>query len=152
MGNDAKIHEDTLQHIGRVREFIFRCTDALIIRAADHDKSKTEPPEAEVFDDYCKKLKGLVYGSDEYKAVLKEMKPCVDHHYSLNRHHPEHFPNGIQGMSLIDILEMLCDWRAACERHATGDIRKSVEINQKRFGYSDELKQVLLNTLEVLEK
>jgi len=145
------IHSETCQHIDRVRHFIMKCCDEIALRAAGHDKSKTEPPEAEVFDEYCKKLKGLEYGSEEYKAVLKEMKPCVDHHYSRNRHHPEHFPNGIQGMNLIDVLEMLCDWRAACERHATGDIRKSVEINQKRFGYSDDVKQILLNTLEVLD-
>lgn len=53
-------------------------------------------------------------------------------------------------MSKIDLLEMLCDWKAATLRHNDGDIRKSVEINQERFGYSDELKQILLNTLDLL--
>jgi hypothetical protein len=42
---------------------------------------------------------------------------------------------------------MLCDWRAAALRHADGDIWKSIEINQKRFGYSDELKEIFKNTL-----
>jgi hypothetical protein len=45
---------------------------------------------------------------------------------------------------------MLCDWRAATLRHADGDLRRSIEINQKRFGYTDELKAVLLNTAERL--
>ena len=49
------------------------------------------------------------------------------------------------------LLEMLCDWIAATKRHNNGDIRKSIEINQKRFGYSDELKQILFNTLPLLE-
>jgi hypothetical protein len=53
--------------------------------------------------------------------------------------------------SLLDILEMLCDWKAAALRHNDGDIRRSIEINQERFGYSDDLKQILLNTLPVLE-
>ena len=49
-------------------------------------------------------------------------------------------------MNLIDMLEMICDWKAASERHADGDILKSIEINQKRFGYSDDLKNILINT------
>lgn len=50
-------------------------------------------------------------------------------------------------MSLLDILQMLCDWKAATMRHNDGDILRSIEINQKRFGYTDELKRILLNTV-----
>lgn len=57
---------------------------------------------------------------------------------------------GIKGMSLLDILEMLIDWKSATLRHDDGDILKSIEINQKRFGYSDELKNILLNTIKEL--
>jgi hypothetical protein len=32
-------------------------------------------------------------------------------------------------------------------RHNDGDIWRSIEINQKRFGYSDELKAILQNTV-----
>lgn len=56
----------------------------------------------------------------------------------------------IRGMNLISLLEMLCDWKAATLRHNDGDILKSIEINQRRFGYSDELKQILLNTVAEL--
>lgn len=58
---------------------------------------------------------------------------------------------GIRGMNLLDLLEMFCDWTAATKRHADGDIRKSIKLNQKRFGYSDDLKQILLNTVENLK-
>ena len=53
-------------------------------------------------------------------------------------------------MNLVDILEMVCDWLSACKRHADGDIYKSIEHNQKRFGYSDDIKKILLNTVEML--
>jgi hypothetical protein len=53
-------------------------------------------------------------------------------------------------MNLIDLLEMLCDWKSSTMRHADGDVFKSIEINQKRFGYSDELKMFLINTAEWL--
>jgi len=58
---------------------------------------------------------------------------------------------GVEGMNLIDILEMIADWQAASERHGDGDIRRSIEINAKRFNLSDQLTAILLNTVELLE-
>jgi hypothetical protein len=46
-------------------------------------------------------------------------------------------------MSLICLMEMLCDWIAATKRTKNSNILKSIEENQKRFGYSDELKDIL---------
>jgi hypothetical protein len=80
------------------------------------------------------------------------MDKALKHHYENNRHHPEHFPNGIQGMNLIDVIEMLCDWKSSTLRHADGDIYKSIAINQKRFGYSDEMAQLLRNTADWLNE
>ena len=60
--------------------------------------------------------------------------------------------SSIRGMNLVQLVEMLCDWKAATMRHKDGDIRRSIEINQGRFGYSDEIKQILLNTLPILER
>jgi hypothetical protein len=142
---------DTLKHIGTVRNFIQSIRDELQERAVHHDASKLEDPELEIFNIYIPKLKNRTYGSDEYKQYLKEMNVALDHHYANNRHHPEHYPNGIRDMSLVDLVEMLCDWLAATKRHDDGDIRRSIELNQERFGYSDELKQILYNTLEFLE-
>lgn len=33
----------------------------------------------------------------------------LDHHYQNNDHHPEHFELGINGMNLLQLLEMLAD-------------------------------------------
>lgn len=57
----------------------------------------------------------------------------------------------LKGMNLVDLIELICDWKAASMRHADGDISRSIELNQKRFGYSDELKQILINTLQYFE-
>lgn len=54
--------------------------------------------------------------------------------------------NGIAGMTLIDLVEMFCDWAAAVQRHADGDLARSIEINRERFGISDQLAQILENT------
>jgi hypothetical protein len=115
-------------------------------RGLIHDQTKLESPEKEIFDEYTPKLKNTTYGSEEYSKYLKEMKIALDHHYKNNRHHPEHFNNGIRDMNLIDLIEMFCDWLSATERHDDGDIFKSIEHNQSRFDYSDELKDIFDNT------
>jgi hypothetical protein len=142
---------ETRRHIALVRSLIETVKDDLSRRQRDHDLSKLESPEVDVFDEYTPKLADTTYGSDEYRGYLAAMKPALDHHYAENSHHPEHYPDGIRGMSLPDLIEMLCDWKAATTRHKDGNIRRSVEVNQARFGYSDELKQIFLNTLPLIE-
>lgn len=139
------------KHISRVRYFISTIEAALIERKKRHDKSKFSPEELDIFVEFTPKLKGSTYGSEKYKGFLEGLKPALDHHYAMNRHHPEHHEKGIGGMNLIDLMEALADWKSATERHDDGDIRKSLLINQKRFGYSDELYQILLNTVNYLK-
>jgi len=137
---------ETHRHIRRVQELLNFVMFGLIRRAERHDASKLQSPEREVFEEYAGKLEATTYGGEEYRGFLAAMKPALDHHYANNSHHPEHWPDGIRGMSLLDIIEMLADWKAATERHADGDLAKSIEHNQRRFGYSDELKAILRNT------
>jgi hypothetical protein len=100
------------------------------------------------FDEFTPKLKTSTYGSDEYKAFLADMGDGLKHHYEANRHHPEHFSNGADDMTLADLIEMLADWKAATERHDDGDLAKSLEIQRERFGLSDQLAAILRNTAE----
>lgn len=139
------IHE-TLSHIRRVQTLLRQVCDNLMGRAIEHDQSKLVDPEASTFEKFTHLLRGVTYGSDEYKAFLEGMAPALKHHYEHNRHHPEHWSGGIKDMSLLDLVEMIVDWKAASERHADGDVFRSIEINQKRFGYSDELKAIFLRT------
>ena len=170
----------TIRHIETVRNIIGVVIKNLIDRCSTHDQSKLQPPEIDVFEEYTPKLRDLTYGSEEYKQALTGMKPALDHHYTYNRHHPEHFkkyvcngcfkeyiscPNScdvcgyssfqieadISQMNLLDVLEMLCDWKAATLRHNDGDIMKSIKINKERFGISDQLTSILENTATWLE-
>ena len=142
--------QDTKQHIEKVGLYIDMVRGLLKLRADDHDASKLLSPEKECFDEITPLLKGTTYGSEEYRATLRKMKPAIDHHQKNNRHHPEFFENGINGMNLIDLIEMVCDWKAASERHADGNIYRSLEINKERFGLSDQLTQILKNTVDWL--
>ena len=139
--------KDTQEHIEKVRKNLKDVLIDIAARSYDHDKSKLEEPEKSIFDEYTPKLRDTTYGSDEYKAYLVKMGVALEHHYENNTHHPEHYPNGINGMCLLDVIEMLADWKAATERHADGDILKSLEINKERFGISDQLYEILKNTV-----
>ena len=143
-------NDETYQHIQYVQKIMFGVVTQLLGRANRHDASKTMLPEVEGFAKHTKNLSKLTYGSDKYKAELEAMKPTLDHHYKHNRHHPEYHSEGIDGMNLIDVIEMICDWRAAVARHTDGDIQKSLEINKERFGISDQLMKILENTVRDL--
>ena len=138
--------KDTLLHIKRVNELLLGVAKELMDRAIRHDSSKLEEPEKYLFDKMTPKLKGLTYGSEEYKKSLDELKPALDHHYANNSHHPEYYKNGIDDFTLVDLIEMFLDWKAASERHEDGDIFRSIEINKNRFKMSDQLVLILNNT------
>ena len=141
---------ETMLHIQQVQALLLGVCAELHGRCLSHDQSKLGPPEVNTFVEFTPKLRGSTYGSDEYNGFLAAMKPALDNHYANNRHHPEHFKNGIRGMTLIDLLEMMCDWLAATKRHADGDLYRSIELNAERFGYSDELRQIFINTADFL--
>lgn len=143
---------ETVKHIRSVQGVLNLVVRDLLERSRIHDQSKLEDPEKEIFDKFTPLLADSTFGSDEYMQFLKDMKPALDHHYSVNSHHPEHYKNGMDGMTLIDLIEMFCDWSAAVKRHKDGDLLRSIEINQKRFGYSDGLKEILKNTAEYFSK
>lgn len=148
----AECQVETMKHIENVRKYIRLFTNRLTQRGVAHDRLKLESPEVEIFTEYTPKLAGATYGSEEYKGFLKEMDVALQHHYAHYRHHPEHFEHGIDDMNLLDIVEMLCDWKAASLRHHDGNLLKSIEINAKRFGYGDQLKHILTNTAVLLDE
>lgn len=142
--------KETKNHIVKVMMNMYEVSNKLDKRAINHDESKLEQPELDIFVEYTPKLKNTTYGSDEYKEYLKGMKVALDHHYKVNSHHPEHYENGINDMCLLDVIEMLCDWKAAVERHDDGDLMKSLEINKDRFNIDDQLYGILVNTVKRL--
>ena len=143
---------ETQKHIEKVRKYIRFFTDKLTSRGVNHDAAKLESPEVELFAEYTPKLATIEYNSEEYKQCLAGLKPALDHHYATYRHHPEHFANGVNDMNLIDLVEMLADWKAASERQHNGNLLTSIEVNAARFKMTDQLKQILLNTAKTLDE
>lgn len=153
---DTKLHQEatnfaTMRHIERVRNILNMFIADLLRRGEEHDQSKLESPEVELFTEYTPKLATCTYGSDEYKSYLKAMGPALAHHYAKNSHHPEHWKDGINDMTLLDVLELFADWKSASERHNDGSILKSIEHNADRFGISPQLVRIMENTSKMFD-
>lgn len=131
-------------HRWHVACILLRIAIHLVWRAICHDFSKYRSPEARIFASHQHRLNKTTYGSPEYERLLSCVQQAVTAHYAHNQHHPQHYADGIDGMSLIDELEMLADWVAATRKHHDGDPLASIEHNAQRFGYGAERKAFYL--------
>jgi len=153
LNNAEKITNlETMKHIDNIKKCLNKVAVELLKRGEDHDRTKLESPEVEGFTEYTSKLHDCSYGSPEYKEFLKQLKPTLEHHYSRNRHHPEHFKKGVSDMTIIDLIEMLCDWKASTMRHHDGNLKKSIEMNKERFEISQQLNDILENSIYLFDE
>jgi len=126
----------TTKHKLQVMRFMLKVCLRILKRAWVHDFSKYSKEEAPYFA-AAANTKDVVYGSEEYKRDVEvNLKPALDHHYRLNSHHPQHFEKGFKEMQPLDVIEMLCDWKASTLRNKNGNIRTSLGLNRKRYGYT----------------
>ena len=140
------------EHQNKVRALLNYVIGELWTRYQDHDKSKLEEPEFSIFDKNFGNLSKAEYGSQAYTDQMALIQEAITHHYAHNRHHPECHPAGVNGMNLIDLVEMLCDWMAATSYGPNGNITKSIEFNTQRFELSDQMVCVFKNTASWLEE
>jgi hypothetical protein len=133
------------EHICRVQKWMAFAITGLLARSNTHDRSKYSPEEIGLvvgkpaFDKY-------EYMSKEERAALEAVKESLTHHYAHNSHHPEHYPDGVSGMTLFDLIEMVCDWKAAGEMSPNGSFANSIQYNRERFNLSPEMVKILENT------
>jgi len=137
-----------IRHINLVQRFMNRIAQALEKRALIHDQSKFSEDEFGGFVQINRIAREHKYGSPEYKESLKQVD-AVEKHYSRNSHHPEYHPGGVGDMSLFDIIEMVCDWKAAAETYSQSTLEESLPIQVERFKLTPE--QVYLVKLIVRE-
>jgi len=119
--------------------------DVLEYRAEHHDESKlNDEIERPIFEMYTPVLPTLEFGGEAYKQALASMGDGLKQHYRNNAHHPEQYANGIEGMTLYDVMEMVADWMAAASKKGS-----SIDLAylSKRFGISEQLCKIIENTL-----
>jgi hypothetical protein len=142
-----------VEHITNVMENIFIIKRELSLRAKVHDKSKLMSPEIEYLEQLPPKKDRPIFGTEEYDEVSEQLSPALKHHYKVNRHHPQYFENGINDMTIVDIIEMFCDWMASAEDHETnGNIYRSIKICSKKFGICEQLMLIFRNTAKTMHE
>ncbi len=149
--DELKINAETMRHILTLRTLMAAVSAYLVEKSFEHDLSKLDDPELELFTKFTPLLKTMEYNSAEYKDCMQQLKPALNNHYANNSHHPEHYNDGIEGMNLFDLIEMLCDWKASSLRSKGGNLYKSLEINEDRFNIPTPLVKILYNTLPIIE-
>lgn len=139
-----------LKHISEVRENLAQIRANLERRAEAHDRSKLLPEEFDGFVKTWARFQKADYGSPEYEECSKVIQPSIDHHYAYNRHHVAYHKNGFEDMTLLDILEMLADWRSAANRNQNLTFEDSLPIAFKRYKIPKNMQRHILNTLREL--
>lgn len=141
----------TEKHIARVLELLADAALELIKRGYIHDRSKFDPIEMGPLQD----MQNLIdregqapYGSDEYKRRTALLGPMLAHHYANNSHHPEHYPNGVNGFDLFDLMEMFFDWKAASERGEESAMHLTTACT--RYNINPQLQEIMQNTADRL--
>ena len=147
MKEKTKFYLDTVQHQVLVQKNLKTFENKIKQRALYHDESKTKEPELTLFAKHAKEWRDCEFGSKEYYDAVERNKHVAELHFKNNRHHPEHFDNGIDDMTLIDIIEMIADWIAISD-----DMDKSLEICKKKFGISTQLTNIIRNTIDDLKE
>lgn len=142
MTNEGSIHPHTkelargLRHIMTVQGLLRRVARQLLNRADDHDLSKLGPDE----------LGGMIeidgiadrYGLNSPEYMVALLGKAIKLHQSRHTHHPEYHPNGVEDMSIFDLIEMVCDWKTANKLRGHPEWEKSVDMLVKRLSLSPE--------------
>lgn len=140
-------YEKSMLHIAMVRNYLMQSVQNLQQRLLHHDDSKLVEPERSAYEGLDEAIEGIPFGSDEYRRTIKaHLGSALKHHYEHNSHHPEHYPNGIAGMTLFDLIEMLCDLRAACDEKGKPVI--DLEVNKRIHNIGDDVYRILTNTIQ----
>lgn len=134
------------KHISLVRQHIQTFIQLLTRRALHHDESKLKEPELTWWKQIDKEPK-YPYGSPEYNAKMSRWSKLFQYHYAHNRHHPEHYQFGVRDMTLIDMIEMLCDWLGYKDNLSISEAFQICETQMQRYDMSEDIRHLIFNTL-----
>jgi hypothetical protein len=106
--------EENEAHIAEFQQAIEDLCSALKRRAKTHDASKLKEPELTQYTEAEHELEKFKPGSKSYLTFAQKHSIILDRHYSKNPHHVEHFENGFDDMTILDLIDVLVDWKLDC--------------------------------------
>ena len=139
--------EKNKAHIAEFQQAIATLTEKLKQRAKTHDASKLQEPELTQYTEVEEKLEKHPIGSHNYRSIVKQNKPILDKHYKNNPHHPEHFKNGFNSMTILDLVDVFTDWKLDC---GDEDWDSFVDSRTDYYSLSSQLATILKNSKNIL--
>ncbi len=137
-----------------IMKLLDRVICELLKRGLEHDDSKLKEPELGIFSSNIRIFNEMVNYHYIKENDNNELELSIEHgkqlHYDSNSHHPEHYGElGINGMDLVDIIEMVCDWLGSHERYKNiEEVEKMLSIQYKRFGIDEQLGHIISNSVK----
>lgn len=116
--------------------YLLKVCFILLRRGMVHDLSKFGKDEFSILVENIHFFRTIPYATNDYEKYIKTIYSATEHHYGKNSHHPQHYGN-IEEMGFLDLVEMLCDWKAATRKCRHDNIEKSMEYNKNKFHFSD---------------
>lgn len=151
----------TKEHIERVRRCLFVMAEAtdytedLKERAGAHDESKFEPEELVPYiwltEFHRCRRSGEPFTYPD--GMLARVQAAIDHHMSVNRHHPD-FHADPNDMSDVDLIEMVCDWTAMSQEFDQngGSARAWADKTiGTRIHFNEEKRRFVYDMIELLD-
>lgn len=136
---------ETKKHIEQVQQCLKDICSKLQLRSYDHDMSRYRRPGSLKFREVYSELKETEGNDEIHLSILEKLRILREKYFKTCRYCPESHDNNVSEMNLVDLLELLSDWKAD-----SSDLKKTIIENQKKYKYTDELMNVLLNTAKYL--
>lgn len=121
----------------------------LYYRLKNHDNDKLLPENRKEIIKFSYEINKYEYGTKEYFDTINKYSNIINKHYILNSHHPEHYKNGYGDMSIIDKIEMICDW-VACIINKNDNFDSNINKNNDRFDIPNKDIMKIINTASYL--
>ena len=81
---------------------------------------------------------------------MDSIRPAIENHYKNNRHHTGFHKNGVNDMNLMDLCEMVADWKAAERRSPDKKLSDTLYHAFVKYEINDQLGKIIINTLKSL--
>lgn len=119
-------------HIDYVKEYLEKAKKLISYRMIKHDQRKLNPIQFSA-------------PQSTYSVLFNYIENMDNNVKGIQCHHPEDFKNGIWDMSLIDLIEMTCDWLAD-EKLSTGLTFQQYMSNNGSPNINPVVEKIIYNT------
>ena len=125
-----------MRHRESLADSMIEIADHLRQRARVHDRCKLKPDQFIGFARIDQAEREHGYGSREFSRALRADSEAIRTHVAESSHHPEHHAI-VADMGWLDIIEMVCDWKAAADTYDRGlSLRDGLQAQFDRLDFT----------------